>query len=127
MTKQEFAQKYGYEYRGYYDYITNNDDHLPCFAHRWTVNDNINSEKAIKDIIQVARDNDNNDVIVFSVTERDKGWDEWKKFAKKHPRTFKVVEGGSIHGKYMCRMYIYTKPASKRKFHKNNVAFFRPR
>jgi len=124
MTKQEFALKYGFVSAGY---MRASDDHLPCFAHRWSVNDHINSEKAIKEYIKVATENDDNDVIVFSVTERDKCWKAWADFAKAHPRTFKVVEGGSIHGKYMCRMYIYTKPPAKRKFHKNNIAKYRAR
>jgi hypothetical protein len=124
MTEHEFAIKYGF-HSTYY--LRQSDDHLPCFAHRWSVNDNIKTEKAITEYIQVATDNDDNDVIVFSVTENDKGWNAWKAYAKKYPRKFKVVEGGSIHGKYLCRMYIYTKPPKKRKFHPDNIKAFKPR
>lgn len=103
------------------------EDHLPCFAHRWAVNDKVNTYDLIRAYIKLASKRDHNDVLVFSVTERDKCWDVWKAFALAHPKTFKVVEGGSIHGKYMCRMYIYTKPPTKRKFHPDNIAMWRPR
>lgn len=102
-------------------------DHLPCFAHRWTVNDNVNTPALIEAYVKLASLRDDNDVLVFSVTERDYCWDAWKAYAKAHPRMFKVVEGGSIHGKYTCRMYIYTKPAKQRKFHPDNIRKYRAR
>lgn len=124
MTKQEFAEKYGFA--GSWK-LRERDDHLPCFAHRWSVNDKICTARAIREYIKMATENDDNDVIVFSVTERDAGWAAWASYHEAHPHTFKMVEGGSIHDKYMCRMYIYTKPAGKRKFHKNNIANYRAR
>lgn len=110
-----------------WDGMRPNDDHLPCFAHRFLVTNRVNTPALIKEYIKHASADTDNDVIVFSVTERDICWNVWKEFAKAHPRTFKVVEGGSIHGKYMCRMYIYTKPANKRKFHADNIDKYRAR
>lgn len=103
------------------------EDHLPCFAHRWRVTDRVNTSELIATYIKLASARDHNDVLVFSVTERDHCWDAWKQYAIDHPRTFKVVEGGSIHGKYMCRMYIYIKPPKQRKFHPDNIANWRRR
>lgn len=93
-------------------------DHLPCFAHRWAVAHTVDTPKLIETYIKLASEVDHNDVLVFSVTERDDCWEVWKQYAKDHPRKFKVVEGGSIHGKYMCRMYIYVKPKAQRKYKK---------
>jgi hypothetical protein len=107
--------------------IRDSESHLPCFAHRFTVFDEINTEGLIKAYIKYAVEDTDNDVIVFSVTEKDKCWKVWKEYAIIHPKTFKVVEGGSIHGKYKCRMYIYTKPAKKRKHHPDNIAKFKAR
>lgn len=107
--------------------LKSREDHLPCFAHRWLVPDAVDTPALIKQYLQVASENDDNDVLVFSVTECDECWGVWVAYARAHPRTFKVVEGGSIHGQYMCRMYIYTKPAAKRKFHPDNIAQYRPR
>lgn len=101
--------------------------HLPCFAHRWFVTRAVDTPELIEAYVKFASERDDNDVLVFSVTERDGCWDAWKAYAKAHPRTFKVAEGGSIHGKYMCRMYIYTKPSKQRKFHPDNIAKWRPR
>lgn len=103
------------------------EDHLPCFAHRWAVNDAVNTPERIQAYIKLASIRDDNDVLVFSVTQQDGCWKTWMEYAKAHPRTFKVVEGGSIHDKYMCRMYIYTKPAKQRKFHADNIHRYRPR
>jgi hypothetical protein len=90
---------------------------LPCFAHRCVVSRGINKAALIKELLSFASAATRNDVLVFSVTEQDgQAWQAWKDYAKAHPKTFKVVEGGSIHGRYMCRMYIYSKPAAKRKF-----------
>lgn len=102
-------------------------DHLPCFANRFTVNDKVNTFELIDAYIKIASARCDNDVFLFSVTEQDKCWQVWADYAKAHPRTFKIVEGGSIHGKYMCRMYIYTKPANQRKFHADNIQNYRPR
>jgi hypothetical protein len=109
------------------DELRRADDHLPCFAHRFSVCHIINTPELIEALVKHASDNTDNDVLVFSVTERDKCWDVWKQYAKDNPRKFKVVEGGSIHGFYMCRMYIYTKPAAQRKFHPDNVHNYRAR
>ena len=95
-------------------------DHLPCFAHRWSVNDWVNTPELIEAYINLAAKRDHNDVLVFSVTERDACWDVWKQYAKDNKRVFKVVEGGSIHGRYLCRMYIYVKPKAERKFSEKN-------
>lgn len=124
MTSDEFQAKF---FGGWGDDWRASDDYLPCFAHRFTVVDGINSDKLIKEYIKHATEGTDNDVIVFSVTEKDKCWQAWADFAKTHPRTFKVVEGGSIHGKYMCRMYIYTKPKAKRKFSPENIKKYHPR
>lgn len=111
-------------YENYYDShdvdcgLNEPADHLPCFAHRWTVRDFMNNEEIIQEYIKAASESDENDVLVFSVTEKDKCWKAWASFAKAHPRTFKVVQGGSIHGNYQCRMYIHVKPKSKRKYNK---------
>ena len=123
MTPEQFLAA-----TGLYDYnMRVSDDHLPCFAHRFSVNGRVNTPKLIKAYIEIATDETDNDVIVFSVTECDACWNVWKAYAKAHPRTFKVIEGGSIHGKYMCRMYIYTKPAKKRKFHADNINKYKAR
>lgn len=103
------------------------EDHLPCFAHRWMVNGRVNTPELINAYIKLASKRDHNDVLVFSVTERDGCWQVWADYAKANPRKFKVIEGGSMHGRYMCRMYIYTKPAKERKFHPDNAAHWWPR
>lgn len=110
MTREEFKRAMGLAY------WRSNDADLPCFAHRLSVTGAINTPALIKECIKHACDESHNDVIVFSVTERDACWKVWSNYAKAHPRTFKVVEGGSLHGRYMCRMYIYSKPIAKRKF-----------
>lgn len=107
--------------------LRGSSDHLPCFAHRFSVFGGIDTPELIEAMIEHSSDDTDNDVLVFSVTERDKCWDVWKQYAKDNPKKFKVVEGGSIHGVYMCRMYIYTKPASQRKFHADNADKFRAR
>ncbi len=112
MTEQEFFKRCGYNMHG----PNTSGSALPCFAHRVSVNGSVNTPALIKYLIAYSVKDSNNDVLVFSVTEKDTCWDAWSKYAKAHPRTFKVIEGGSIHGRYMCRMYIYTKPATKRKF-----------
>lgn len=124
MNYEEFYQATGINARG----LGGGGDveHLPCFAHRWYVNGRVNTPKLIEAYIALASKRDHNDVLVFSVTEQDACWKVWKAYAKAHPRKFKVVEGGSIHGKYMCRMYIYTKPAKQRKFHADNINRFWP-
>lgn len=131
LTNEQFYQKTGLQiHHPYYDepaFGGANEDHLPCFAHRWAVNRKVNTPELISEYIRLASEEDGNDVLVFSVTERDACWDVWKAFALAHPKTFKVVEGGSIHGKYLCRMYIYTKPPTKRKFHPNNIAKYQRR
>lgn len=110
MTKEEFLRKFNDLH------FNRNRADLPCFAHRWSVQEDMNTDEIITAYVMYASERDNNDVIVFSVTERDKCWKTWAEYAKAHPRTFKVVQGGSIHGNYQCRMYIYTKPKSKRKY-----------
>lgn len=107
--------------------VRDSDDHLPCFAHRFRVWDEMNTPTIIKNYIKYAVENSDNDVIVFSVTELDKCWNAWADFAEAHPKTFQVVQGGSIHGKYQCRMYIYTKPVGKRKFAPKNIGNYRAR
>lgn len=99
----------------YWD-IDDNESDLPCFAHRRAVSRKLNKASLIKEYVHLCADESRNDVLVFSVTERDECWKAWVDYAKAHPRTFKVVQGGSIHGEYQCRMYIYTKPKSKRKY-----------
>lgn len=117
MDIYDFAEKIGEEVDGgLVDGLQENQSALPCFAHRWGVTGAINNSTLIKQYIKCASDYDENDVLVFSVTEKDKCWQVWKDYAIAHPKTFKVVQGGSIHGNYQCRMYIYTKPKSKRKY-----------
>jgi hypothetical protein len=107
--------------------LKRSSDHLPCFANRFSVFDTMNTPELITAYIKHASDKCDNDVLVFSVTAEEECWDAWKAYAKANPRTFKVVEGGSIHDMYMCRMYIYTKPKAQRKFHPDNIKSFRPR
>lgn len=102
-------------------------DHLPCFAHRVSVHSKVNTPDMIEHLIKFSSEKSDNDVLVFSVTEKDKCWDAWIKYAKAHPRKFKIVNGGSIHGVYMCRMYIYTKSPKQRKFHQDNIKQFKAR
>ena len=113
MDIYEFKEKLGMPY---WQDLNDNQDALPCFCHRYTVPDAVKTAILIKQYIRVASEDSENDVIVFSVTEKDKCWKVWEAYAKAHPRTFKVVQGGSGHGPYQCRMYIYTKPKSKRKY-----------
>lgn len=129
MTIDEFCKKARYApmWDSYVDRLRSSDDHLPCFAHRISVVDGVNTPALIKELIKHSCDISDNDVLVFSVTEQDKCWNVWKEYAITNPKTFKVVEGGSIHGVYMCRMYIYTKPAKKRKFHADNIGGYRRR
>jgi hypothetical protein len=117
ISQDAFDEKCGYEHTWSAAYLDNSDS-LPCFAHRISVNEEVNTPALIKALIYYGGNKSHNDVLVFSVTEQDKCWKAWKEYDKAHPKTFKVVEGGSIHGEYMCRMYIYTKPVSKRKFGK---------
>jgi hypothetical protein len=124
MTGEQFLNKIKAEY---WHRLMGSRDHLPCFAHRFTVTERINTSSLIEEYIKHASEKCDNDVLVFSVTERDTCWGVWKDYAKAHPRKFKVVEGGSIHGKYMCRMYIHTKPKAERKFSSENIKNFRPR
>lgn len=113
MSRAEFFRKTGwsngeYSFRSY-------EASLPCFMHRRSVNNQFNTPEMIEAAIEYAQST--NDVIVFSVTERDgAAWEAWASYAKEHPRKFKVVQGGSIHGNYQARLYIYTKPKSKRKY-----------
>lgn len=125
MNWVEFQNRTGLNTR--YIGAGSNSDHLPCFAHRWRVTDRVETPELIRAYIKLASESDDNDVLVFSVTEEDRCWDAWKQYAKDNPRTFKVVEGGSIHGFYMCRMYIYVKPAKQRKFHPDNIKKYRQR
>lgn len=112
-TLQEFCSDLGIYWRG----TQYNESDLPCFAHRRGVDQKIMTSALIHEYVRACADDSKNDVLVFSVTERDgTAWTAWAKYAKAHPRTFKVVQGGSIHGNYQCRMYIYTKPKSKRKY-----------
>lgn len=115
MTLEQLLKKLGKRHEVYL-YNGANKEHLPCFAHRWTVTDAIDDDATITAYVREAAKKDTNDVLVFSVTQRDKCWGAWLEYAKAHPRKFKVVEGGSIHGRYLCRMYIYTKPKSQQKF-----------
>lgn len=113
MSRQEFIRKAGWAGSAY-DFRAS-EDSLPCFMHRRTVNSRFNTPEMIEAAIEHAQST--NDVIVFSVTERDgTAWQAWIDYAKAHPRKFKVVQGGSIHGNYQARLYIYTKPKSKRKY-----------
>lgn len=102
-------------------------DHLPCFAHRWRVNDRVNTPELIQAYVRLASETDNNDVLVFSITEQDKCWAVWKQFHRDNPKFFKMVQGGSIHGQYLCRMYIYTKSKEDRKFSEKNIGNYRAR
>lgn len=111
ISKEAFGRLCGYETA--WDYSDNQSD-LPCFAHRVSVHERVDTPDRIRALIKYGSEQSKNDVIIFSVTEQDACWRAWSEYAKAHPKTFKVVEGGSIHGRYMCRMYIYTKPASKR-------------
>lgn len=104
----------------------NDEAHLPCFAHRYNVTPAINTPRLIQAYLHYACEHDENDidVFVFSVTERDgPAWHAWKDYAKANPRKFKVVEGGSIHGRYQCRMYIYTKPKAEHRLNQPNPRF----
>ena len=123
MTLDEFWTATGI---GRWD-MRNNDDHLPCFANRYYVNGRVNTPELITAYIDLAKQTCTNDVIVFSVTEKDECWDVWKQYAKDNKSVFKVVQGGSIHGVYLCRLYIYTKPKEERKFHENNIGKYRAR
>jgi hypothetical protein len=92
-----------------------NEYALPCFTDRRAVSSRMSTPEMIEAAIEHAESS--NDVILFSVTENDgAAWDAWALFAKQNPRKFKVVQGGSIHGNYQARMYIYTKPKSQRKY-----------
>lgn len=91
------------------------ESQMPCFAHRRRVSAQINTPEMIEAAIE--HSSSYNDVVIFSVTENDgPAWQAWALYAKAHPRKFKVVQGGSIHGRYQARMYIYTKPKSQRKY-----------
>lgn len=114
ISQEAFDKKCGYAGNWNDGYFSSNDA-LPCFADRVTVNGKVNTPELIKALISYSGSESDKDVLVFSVTEEDGCWKAWKEYDKSHPKTFKVVEGGSGHGRYMCRMYIYTKPASKRK------------
>lgn len=113
ISQAEFFTLLGVPYFGR---LRRNDSDLPCFAHRISVSDRINTPELIDALIFYASKGSRNDVLVFSVTEQDACWQVWKDYAKANPRKFKVVQGGSIHGKYQCRMYIYRKPKAERKF-----------
>lgn len=117
MDLGEFAEKIGAESYGWDKtaLLTTSESDLPCFSSRYTVVHRINSPILIKQYIKVASEHCDNDVLVFSVTEQDGCWQVWKDFAIAHPKTFQVVQGGSGHANYQCRMYIYTKPKSKRR------------
>lgn len=96
-------------------HLTARTSDLPCFSERYVVTAKINTPSLIKEYIKVACESCDCDVLVFSVTEEDACWQVWKDYAIAHPKTFTVVQGGSGHGNYQCRMYIYTKPKSKRR------------
>lgn len=111
-TLQEFCNAFGINYW----LLDELEANLPCFAHRRFVPNVLKTPALIKEYVSLCASETQNDVIVFSVTQKDWCWKAWAAYAKAHPRTFKVVQGGSIHGNYQCRMYIYTKPKSKRKY-----------
>lgn len=110
MSLQTLAEKYGID-----DWdLMDNEDMLPCFAARFTVINEMDTEEKISEYISVAAKECEQDLLVFSVTEQDKCWKAWEAYAKKYPRKLKFVEARSIHyGKYKCRMYFYKKRIRK--------------
>lgn len=113
MSLETFLERTG---RGSFYGLTYYESDLPCFANRITVDDKVNTPQLIDALVYHASNEVDVDVLVFSVTEQEKCWKAWASYAKANPRKFKVVQGGSIHDNYQCRMYIYTKPKSKRKY-----------